>query len=187
MQSEGAQIRRLVRERENIGEVEEFLQPLSDLQVASSTPSADSERCGEPQMGSSSPIDAVTVTAEGESLLESEPEEIKKKRRSHMRVREEPPGNCNMDIIRTVEDRIGAICEQLDDDALTQPALNKKVAQIISGLEPELPECMRELCAELFCNLVKGSLVALSADLTCRRRICSSQIKTASDRSFATS
>ena len=73
VQNEGAQIRRLVREREQIGEVSEFLQPLSDLQVASSTPSADSEKCGETQMGSASPIGAVTVTADMLSLLATHP------------------------------------------------------------------------------------------------------------------
>lgn len=170
VQSEGAQIRRLVREREQIGEVGEFLQPLSDLQVASSTPSADSERCGETQMGSASPIGAVTVTAEGESLLDTDHSEGDKQRRNRVRMREEPPGNCNMAIINTVEERMDAICEQVGEELFLQPALSERVGQILESAEPELPACLRELCTLMFCNLVKCSLVAPSVELTCRRR-----------------
>ena len=171
MQNEGAQIRRLVREREQIGEVSEFLQPLSDLQVASSTPSADSEKCGETQMGSASPIGAVTVTAEGDSLLETDRSEGDKRHREHVRMREEPPGNCNMAVIKTVEDRLGDICEQVREELFLQPTLFERVGQIMENIEPELPECLRELCALMFCNFVKSSLVAPSVELTCRRRI----------------
>ena len=171
VQNEGTQIRRLVREREHIGDVDGFLRPLSELQVASSTPSADSERCGETQIGSASPIPAVTVTAEGETLLEAEKKDGEGRPRENLRTREEPPGNSNALIFKMVGVHIKDIFEQVSDDVLSLPTLSTRVRPIFENIEPDLPECICILCSLLFSNIVQRSLVALSVELTCRRRI----------------
>ena len=110
-------------------------------------------------MGTSQPIPAVTITAEGETLLRTKQTDDDTRGREFLRTREEPPNNINILIYKTIMDHLDTIFEQLNDDVFTLPALPTRIYQLIESSDPLLNDSACIATSLLMSDLIQNALV----------------------------
>lgn len=158
IQSESSHIRQLVKERRQSGPATNYIQPISTEQVADGSID-QSKKNSETQMGTSQPIPAVTITAEGETLLRTKQTDDDTKDREFLRTREEPPNNINILIYKTIMDHLDPVFEQLNDDVFTLPALPTRIYQLIESSDPLLNDSACIATSLLLSDLIQNALV----------------------------